>query len=73
MAKRTRQTFKKRQREMAKKQKREDKAQRIAVRKADPAAEPEEQAKKPKAEDEAERRTTLRVFVGGTDVEFSKK
>ena len=35
MAKRNRQTFKKREREMAKKQKKQDKAERIAERKLD--------------------------------------
>ena len=39
MAKRNRQTFKKREREMAKKQKRQDKAERIAARKTGPSDE----------------------------------
>jgi len=56
MAKATRQTFKKRQREMAKRQKREDKAKRIAARRAGPDSEdkpeedgsvPADEAKKP--------------------------
>ncbi len=46
MAKATRQTFKKRQREMAKRQKREDKAKRIAARRAGPDSED-----KPKEDD----------------------
>ncbi len=67
MAKSSRQTFKKRQRELAKKQKSEDKAKRLAARRGDEGSEenPEAAVAKP-AEDEDGKPTLKIVPVGGS-------
>jgi hypothetical protein len=53
MTKRNRQTFKKREREMAKKQKKQDKAERLAGRKANRTPEDDLQGFNPLSVDEA--------------------
>ena len=60
MTKRNRQTFKKREREMAKKQKKQDKVERLAGRKANRASEDDP----PPAEDAAEP-SPLRTLLMG--------
>ena len=59
MVTRNRATFKKREREMAKKQKRQDKAQRIADRKANRTAEAYPEEVKPAPVDDADKSSTL--------------
>ena len=59
MAKRNRQAFKKREREMAKKQKKQDKAERIADRKASRRSEDDPEEVKPAPVDDADKPSTL--------------
>jgi hypothetical protein len=59
MANRNRATFKKREREMAKKQKKQDKAERIADRKANRTSEDDPEEVKPVPVDDADKPSTL--------------
>lgn len=59
MATRNRATFKKREREMAKKQKKQDKAQRIADRKASRRSEDDPEEANPAPVDDADKPSTL--------------
>jgi hypothetical protein len=73
MAKSSRQTFKKRQRELAKKQKSEDKAKRLAARRGEEGSEenPEGAAAKPVESDDG--KPTLKIVpVGGSSSKSDK-
>ena len=65
MARRNRQTFKKREREMAKKQKKQDKAERIADRKANRTSEDDPEEVNPAPVDDADKPSTLRTVPIG--------
>jgi len=74
MAKRSRQTFKKRQREMARDQKRKDKAKRIAERKTGETDENTGAQLKPEECEEEDDTPTLKIFaVGKTKGDMEKK
>jgi hypothetical protein len=65
MVKRNRQTFKKREREMAKNQKKRDKAERIAERKANRASEDNPEEINPAPVDDADKPSPLRTVLIG--------
>ena len=65
MAKRNRATFKKREREMAKKQKRQDKAERIAARKANHTSEDDSEEVNQAPADDTDKLSTLRTVPIG--------
>ena len=66
MAKRNRQTFKKREREMVKKQKKQDKAEWLAERKANLTTEDDPQEFNPPSVDDAAKPSTPRTLpIGG--------
>jgi len=65
MTKRNRQTFKKREREMAKKQKKQDKAERLAERKANRTSEEDPLGFDPPPADAPAKPSTLRTLPVG--------
>ncbi len=67
MAKSNRQTFKKRQRESAKKQKKEDKSKRLAARRGDGSPEDPEEAKPETVKTEDGKMTLKIVPVSGSN------
>ncbi len=72
MAKSSRQTFKKRQKEMAKKQKKEDKARRLAARRNGGQADDIEEKQKV-IEYSKDEKPTLKIFVSGGSHTSEKK
>jgi hypothetical protein len=71
MAKRNRQTFKKREREMAKKQKKQDKAERIAERKANRTFDDIPEGADPVPVDDTDKPSTLRTVPIGRSAPVS--
>ena len=65
MANRNRATFKKREREMAKKQKKQDKAERIAARKANHTSEDDSEEVNQASVDDTDKLSTLRTVPIG--------
>jgi len=73
MAKSSRQTFKKRQRELAKKQKSEDKAKRLAARRGDGVSEDQEEEVVPESAKSDDGKPTLKIVpVGGSSPKSGK-
>ena len=73
MTKSSRQTFKKRQRELAKKQKKEDKAKRLAARRGDGSSDDKEEEVGSDSVGSADEKPTLKIVpVGGSPPKSDK-
>jgi len=74
MAKSSRQTFRKRQREIDKKKKKEDKAKRLAARREGENSDDGDQVDKSASDASGEGKTALKIIpVGGSYTETEKK